>query len=101
MLGMGRRPELAWMIQKRKDIGFIEISAEDFCAKSKPIEPIKQLIDRGIEVIVHGTTLNLGGSEIISRESLAHLDSSLRHRCLLEETAFRQARIRACGRRNI
>jgi uncharacterized protein len=79
MLGIGWRPELAWMIHKRKDIGFIEILAEDFCARSKPIEPIKQLIDRGVEVIVHGTTLNLGGSEIPTRESLAHLDALARN----------------------
>jgi uncharacterized protein len=79
MLGIGWRPELAWMIHKRRDIGFIEILAQGFCAKSKPIEPIKQLLDRGVEVIVHGTTLNLGGAEIPARESLAHLDTLARN----------------------
>lgn len=74
MLGIGWRPELAWMIHKRKDIGFVEILAEDFSSANKPIEPIRQLINRGVEVIVHGTTLNLGGSEIPNRESLAHLN---------------------------
>jgi len=73
MLGIGWRPELAWMIHKRKDIEFVEILAEDFSSAHQPIEPIKQLMHRGVEVIVHGTTLNLGGSEIPSRESLAHL----------------------------
>ncbi len=78
MLGIGWRPELAWMIQKRKDIAFVEILAEDFSSALKPIEPIRQLINRGVEVIVHGTTLNLGGSEIPDRESLAHLNGLAR-----------------------
>ncbi len=73
MLGIGWRPELAWTIHKRKDIGFVEILAEDFCANRKPIEPIKKLQDRGVEVVIHGTTLNLGGSETPNQNSLEHL----------------------------
>ncbi|CAN5608074.1 DUF692 domain-containing protein [soil metagenome] len=94
MLGIGWRPELAWMIHKRKDIDFIEILAEDFSSTHKPIEPIKQLINRGVEVIVHGTTLNLGGSEIPNRESLAHLNNLAReHKSALvsEHLAFVKA----------
>ncbi|MBS1956825.1 MAG: DUF692 domain-containing protein [Cyanobacteria bacterium SZAS-4] len=78
MLGIGWRPELAWMIHKRKDIGFVEILAEDFSSTLKPIVPIKQLINRGVEVIVHGTTLNVGGSETPNRASLAHLNGLAR-----------------------
>lgn len=62
------------MIHKRRDLDFIEILAEDFSPSSKILPPIKQLMDRGTEIIVHGTTLNLGGSEIPSKDSLAHLN---------------------------
>ncbi|MBS2000475.1 MAG: DUF692 domain-containing protein [Cyanobacteria bacterium SZAS LIN-5] len=78
MLGIGWRPELAWMIQKRKDIDFVEILAEDFSPSDKPLPPIKQLMTRGVDVIIHGTTLNLGGSETPSESSLAHLDGLAR-----------------------
>jgi len=94
MLGIGWRPELAWMIHKRKDIGFVEILAEDFSSENRPLEPIRQLINRGVEVIVHGTTLNLGGSEVPSREQLAHLNRlAQRHKSPLvsEHLAFVKA----------
>lgn len=94
MLGIGWRPELAWMIHKRKDIGFVEILAEDFSAAHKPIEPIKQLMNRGVEVIIHGTTLNLGGSEIPSQESLARLSGlakQYRSKFVSEHLAFVKA----------
>lgn len=74
MLGIGWRPELAWMIQKRQDIDFIEILAEDFSPANKPLTPIKQLMNRGVEVIIHGTTLNLGGSETPNKDALEHLN---------------------------
>lgn len=74
MIGIGFRNELAWTIQKRKDIGFVEILAEDFESSRKPIEPIKLLMNRGVEVVVHGTTLNLGGSETPDEDSVNHLN---------------------------
>lgn len=74
MLGIGWRPELAWMIHKRKDLDFVEILAEDFSSSAKPIAPIKQLMNRGVDVIIHGTTLNLGGSETPDKKALAHLN---------------------------
>ena len=73
MLGIGWRPELAWMIHKRKDIEFVEILAENFAARGERPTPINQLIDRGVDVVVHGTTLSLGGSELPSTDALKHL----------------------------
>jgi len=61
------------MIHKRRDIKFVEILAENFSPKRKRPVPIDQLIDRGVDVVIHGTTLSLGGSELPSKSSLKHL----------------------------
>ena len=62
-LGIGWRPELALAIARRRDLGFVEIVAEDFAELSTMPVPVEQLRDRGVAVIPHGVSLSLGGAE--------------------------------------
>ena len=72
-LGIGWRPELAWAIERRQDIGLVELTAEDF-APGQPLPPaIQQLRTRGVTLIPHGVTLSLGGTEALDPATLRHL----------------------------
>lgn len=72
-LGIGWRPELALSIDRRRDLGFIELVAEDIAANAPLPEPIEQLRRRGVVVIPHGVTLSLGGAEPLDCRRLDHL----------------------------
>ncbi|MFM9960180.1 MAG: DUF692 domain-containing protein [Planctomycetaceae bacterium] len=72
-LGIGWRPELALSIDRRQDLGFIEVIAEDFFANAPLPEPIELLRRRGVVVIPHGLSLSLGGAEPLDRRRLDHL----------------------------
>lgn len=72
-LGIGWRAELALSIDRRRDLGFIEVVAEDIAANAPIPEPIEQLRRRGVAVIPHGLTLSLGGAEPIDDRRLKHL----------------------------
>lgn len=72
-LGIGWRPELALSIDRRRDLGFIEVVAEDIAANAALPEPIELLRRRGVVVIPHGVTLSLGGAEPLDRRRLDHL----------------------------
>ena len=72
-LGIGWRAELALSIDRRRDLGFIEVVAEDLAANAPIPEPIEQLRRRGVAVIPHGLTLSLGGAEPIDDRRLQHL----------------------------
>ena len=72
-LGIGWRPELALLIDRRRDLGFIELLAEDFDPRGPLPAPVEQLRRRGVAVIPHGVTLSLGGAEPIDKERLAAL----------------------------
>jgi uncharacterized protein (UPF0276 family) len=72
-LGIGWRPELALPIDRRRDLGFIELLAEDFDARGPIPRPIEVLRGRGLAVIPHGVTLSLGGAEPPDPERLAAL----------------------------
>src|SRR5262249_60122963 len=72
-LGMGWRPEIALLIERRHDLGFVELLAEDFdpgCPLPAPVEHLRQ---RGVAVVPHGVSLSLGGAEPLDRARLSAL----------------------------
>jgi uncharacterized protein (UPF0276 family) len=63
-LGIGWRPELALPIDRRRDLGFVELLAEDFdAARCLPVA-IENLRERGMRLIPHGVSLSLGSAEL-------------------------------------
>jgi uncharacterized protein (UPF0276 family) len=62
-LGIGWRPELALPIDRRKDLGFVEVIAEDVDPRGPMPAPIEVLRRRGLAVVPHGITLSLGSAE--------------------------------------
>jgi uncharacterized protein len=72
-LGIGWRPELALAIDRRPDLGFIEVIAENFFGRCAIPRPISNLQERGIAVVPHGISLSLGGAEPINERSLSQL----------------------------
>src|SRR5688572_12686909 len=72
-LGIGWRPELALAIDRRRDLGFVEVMAEDL-DPARPIpEPLRQLQTRGVRFIPHGISLSLGGAEPVDAARVKHL----------------------------
>ena len=72
-LGIGWRPELALAIDRRRDLGFVEVVAENIDA-ARPLPPaLAALRDRGVTVIPHGISLSLGGAEPIDRGRVKRL----------------------------
>jgi uncharacterized protein (UPF0276 family) len=64
---------LAHLIDKRSDLGFVEVIAENFDI-SKPVpRPLEQLRERGLRIIPHSITLSLGGSDPVSERRVEHL----------------------------
>jgi hypothetical protein len=72
-LGIGWRPELAVAIERRTDLEFVEIVAENFSLKSLP-EPLMDLRRRGLDVIPHGISLSLGGAQLPDIHRIRHLN---------------------------
>jgi hypothetical protein len=72
-LGIGWRAELALAIDRRHDLGFVELMAEDFDPTRPVPEPLRQLQDRGVHLIPHGVTLSLGGADPIDSARPKHL----------------------------
>ncbi|MGH8898892.1 MAG: DUF692 domain-containing protein [Egibacteraceae bacterium] len=60
-LGVGWRPELAAFVERRRDLGFVEVIAENVPHTVPPA--LDRLHRRGVTVIPHGVTLSLGGAE--------------------------------------
>lgn len=93
-LGIGWRPELALAIDRRRDLGFIEIVAEDIAALASIPVPIEQLRERGVAVIPHGVSLSLGGAEPLDQgrlNALANLAERLHAPLVSEHIAFVRA----------
>src|SRR5687767_14572088 len=91
-LGIGWRFELASAIERRTDLGFVEILAEDFY-DSIP-QSLKNLHDRGVIVVPHGVSLSLGGAEPIEPArvaALGHLAQELQAPLVSEHLAFVRA----------
>jgi uncharacterized protein (UPF0276 family) len=72
-LGIGWRPEIALLIDRRRDLGFVEILAEDFDPGAPIPAPIELLRRRGLAIIPHGVSLSLAGAEPVDRERVNHL----------------------------
>lgn len=92
-IGVGWRRELALWIDRREDLTFVELLAEGFDPRALP-PPVKRLCDdrgRGMAIVVHGTSLSLGGAERPDRGRLDHL-ARLAERtgavCVSEHLAF-------------
>jgi uncharacterized protein (UPF0276 family) len=62
-LGIGWRPELALTIERRPDLGFVELVAENLGLRGEPPAALRNLQSRGVRAIVHGLGLSLGGAE--------------------------------------
>jgi uncharacterized protein len=91
--GLGWRPELALSIARRRDLGFVEIIAENFASGEIP-RPVSQLRERGVRVIPHGVGLSLGGADHPDRkrlQSLSRLAASLDAPFVSEHIAFVRA----------
>lgn len=71
-LGIGWRPELALHIARDQSLDFVEIVAENTPPERIPL-PLRQLVDRGVSVVPHGTSLSLGGAEPPSKQQLSRL----------------------------
>jgi uncharacterized protein (UPF0276 family) len=90
-LGIGWRPELALFIDRRRDLGFVELIAEDFDARGTLPEPIELLRRRGVAVIPHGVSLSLGGADPLDPvrlEALARLADRTAAPLVSEHIAF-------------
>jgi uncharacterized protein (UPF0276 family) len=72
-LGIGWRPELALAIERRADLGFVEIVAQNFDPARAIPAPIRTLRDRGVKVVPHGISLSLGGAEPLDRSRVRRL----------------------------
>jgi uncharacterized protein len=72
-LGIGWRAPLALAIDRRADLGFIELLAEDFDPWGALPKPVEQLRRRGVTVIPHGVGLSLGSAEPPDPQRLAAL----------------------------
>jgi uncharacterized protein (UPF0276 family) len=90
-LGIGWRPEIALMIDRRRDLGFVELLAEDFFFDERLPLPIEQLRERGVRIVPHGVGLSLGGAEPIDRgrlDALARLARRVDAPLVSEHIAF-------------
>jgi uncharacterized protein (UPF0276 family) len=93
-LGIGWRPELALAIERRADLGFVEVIAEDLDPAGPLPRAIEQLVERGVRVIPHGVSLSLGGAEPIDLrrvERLARLAQRLGSPMVSEHICFVRA----------
>jgi len=96
-LGIGWRPELAWFIERQPDISFIEVLYESVVSR-KDEDSILRAIDKqrecGRQVVIHGTTLSLGGAmapDARRLEYLARLAQRLDAVWVSEHVAFVRA----------
>jgi uncharacterized protein len=73
-LGIGWRPELAYLIQQRSDLGFVELLAESITQPAPTWEQAwQQLQSRGVQFIIHGLSLSLGSIEPLDQRRLERL----------------------------
>ena len=94
-LGIGWRPPMALAIERRADLGFVEITAENIDPERIP-PALYQLRERGIRIIPHGISLSLGSVEPVDRrrvKRLAELAQRLDSPLVSEHIAF----VRASG----
>jgi uncharacterized protein (UPF0276 family) len=61
-IGLAWRPETALLVDRRADLVFTEIVAENFSPTCVP-RAVMQLVERGMPVVPHGISLSLGSTE--------------------------------------
>jgi uncharacterized protein (UPF0276 family) len=96
-LGIGWRPQLAVAIDRIPDLGFVELTAENFPDPGRVPGHVRQLTERGVRAVVHGVGLSLGGAEPVAparARHLAELARAVRAPLVSEHIAF----VRAGGR---
>jgi uncharacterized protein (UPF0276 family) len=96
-LGVGWRPELALAIDRHPGLGFVELTVENHDLSRPLVDPVRDLMARGVQVIVHGVSLSLGGAEPPDPrrlEALARLAQAAAAPLVSEHVAF----VRAGGR---
>jgi uncharacterized protein len=71
-LGIGWRPQIALAIERRRDVGFVEVVAENVDLRHVPA-PLQILRDRGVQMIAHGISLSLGGAEPVDVKRVKHM----------------------------
>ena len=95
-VGLGWRPALARFIDERTTAGelaFVEVLAEHIDPR-RVHEPLVDLRDRGVPIVVHGLGLGLGGAARPDRRRLRHLAACaevLRAPLVSEHLAFVRA----------
>lgn len=96
-LGLGWRPELAWLIARRADLAFVEIIAETFWSRPRLPDAMLALREQGVAIIPHAISLSLGGAEPLD---MARLDALARlaERCDAPLVSDHLAFTRAGGR---
>src|SRR2546423_1356888 len=72
-LGIGWRPELALMIERRRDLGFVEIIADSIDPRRPLPPPLISLREHGVQIVPHGVSLSLGGAEPLDLKRVEHL----------------------------
>lgn len=77
-LGIGWRPQLALDIERRRDLGFVEVVAENVDVQAIP-RALVALRERGVQVIPHGISLSLGSAEPVDRSRVRRLAELARH----------------------
>ena len=95
-LGSGWRAELALPIERRPDLGFVEVMAEDLHPGHRIPAPIERLRQRGMAVVPHGVSLSLGGAEPLDEgrlTALGQLANRVQAPLVSEHIAF----VRAAG----
>lgn len=93
-LGVGWRPELALAIDRRRDLGFVEVIVEDLDPEGPLPAPVERLRQRRIPVVPHGLSLSLGGAappDPARIQALARLATRLEAPLVSEHLAFVRA----------
>ncbi|MBI1831526.1 MAG: DUF692 domain-containing protein [Planctomycetes bacterium] len=94
--GSGWRGQRAPAIQRRADLGFVEILAEDYFLGEALPTPLLQLQHRGVRIVPHGVGLSLGGAAPIDPwrvDALAQFAQQVQAPLVSEHLAF----VRAAG----
>lgn len=73
-LGIGWRPQLAMHIERRDDLGFIEILADNHFIDEEVRPPIAYLKKNGLKIVIHSIGLSLGGARLPSLEYIEELN---------------------------
>lgn len=99
-LGIGWRRALAPAIDRREDLGFVELFAEHLDPRDPLPREVRALQGRGVQVVLHSTRLSLGSAEPVSRrelEGLARLAEATGACLVSDHVCFVRARGKEAG----